>query len=221
MLELEETRLKKSNRASATHKDNSSSSTALTVSAAPSTVSQSQPQKFNNYRGNKKNNNRFRGNRNNNQFRSNYPNWAYPNVWPGPFTPWPNQFANWSPYSQTSTYRGPSVSPQMHQLPHQAHLMEIQPTTDFSQAYTTETLSDPNGEGWIMDSASTAHLSNTAGTLHSNLNHNINHSVIVGNGSKIPVTSIGSSSIHTSDTTSRPLTLNHHPTNCQKFDLCS
>lgn len=55
-----------------------------------------------------------------------------------------------------------------------------------------------------MDSGATAHLSVTTGTLDPYLNHNISHSVIVGNGSKLPVTSIGSSSLRTN---TRPLSL--------------
>lgn len=87
--------------------------------------------------------------------------------------------------------------------PQQAHLTEI-PSTELSHAYTTDTLIDQSGGQWYMDYGAMAHLSNNAGILNSTPNRNVNHSVIVGNGSKIPVTCIGSTSIQSS---SRPLNL--------------
>lgn len=57
-----------------------------------------------------------------------------------------------------------------------------------------------------MDSGTSAHLTSNAGTLQSTLNHNINHSVIVENGSSILVTSIGSTTIHSN---TKSLALNH------------
>lgn len=56
-----------------------------------------------------------------------------------------------------------------------------------------------------MDSSASAHLSAIADNLQYNLKHNISHSVIVDNGSNIPVTCVGSSILHTS---SKPLKLN-------------
>lgn len=195
MLEMEESRLKKSQRFSATHTDHASSSTTLTVAATlpptprPSNQQQTvnknrgnnnhhqqttQPAKSNNFRGNRKNNVRYIG-RNDFQFGSpNFLYWAPPNMWSGPpVSPWPNQFANWTPYSQMGTYRPLAASRPMNP--------------------NSQPLPVPYGAPWIMDSGFIAHLSATEGTLDSNLNHNINHTVIVGNGSKLPVTSIDSS----------------------------
>ncbi|CAA7058614.1 unnamed protein product [Microthlaspi erraticum] len=112
--------------------------------------------------------NRYRGGGRNNFPFGNppFPYWASPNVWPGPFGPWPNQFANWTPNSQMPTYRGPHVNPATRPVTNnsqQAHLVEIQPTT-LPQVYTTKTLPDPNGADWYMDTGATAHLSATAGS---------------------------------------------------------
>ncbi|KAL1214997.1 hypothetical protein V5N11_007773 [Cardamine amara subsp. amara] len=184
MLELEESRLRKNHKLpSAIHTDHSSSSSALTVTQPDKHHAQSQeqkPPKFNNFRDNKKHMNRYRG-RNNNQFYggqnygngqpqyagSNFPYWVGPTFWTGPPPPWPNQFTNWTPHEQTPTYHGlfPSVisaRPTNNNASH-AHLMEIQPT-GFTQAYTSETLLDPNAADWYMDSGANAHLTNTAGS---------------------------------------------------------
>lgn len=89
-------------------------------------------------------------------------------------------------------------------LPHQVNLMQIQAAFEFTQAYTTETLPNPNRAYWFMDSGTTSLLSNNEGILHSTLKHNTDHSVIVGNGLILPDTSIGSSSLRTN---ARPLSL--------------
>ncbi|CAL9243811.1 unnamed protein product [Arabidopsis halleri] len=192
MLEMEESRLKKSQRFSATRTDRASSSTSLTVAATspptprPSNQQQTfnnnrgnnnhhqhttQPAKSNNFRGNRKNNVRYIG-RNDFQFGSpNFPYWAPPNMWSGPVSPWPNQFANWTPYSQMGTYRPLAASRPMNPNSQQAHLTEIQPTS-FTEAYTTDTLPVIYGAPWIMDSGSTAHLSATEDVfLKRNLTH--------------------------------------------------
>lgn len=183
MLEMEESRLTKSRKHVASHNDHSSSSTALVVTDTISQVRQthtSQPQKFNNFRGNSRNN-RGRGKQNfqfpNNQF------WGQQNYWQPPFPYWQqptfnnNSMPQWNPY-MTNAYRGQSPTRPSIQQTQQTHLTEIQPTTDFSHAFNTETLPEQMGVDWYMDSGATTHLAASAGTLHSSLNHNINHSNI-------------------------------------------
>lgn len=104
-----------------------------------------------------------------------------------------------------TSYHGPTPSPPNHQS-HQSHVTSNQPTTDFSHAFNTKKpLQEPSGADWYMDSGATTHLAASAGTLNSSFTHNINHTVIVGNGSKIPVKTIVSYSI---STTTHPLALN-------------
>ncbi|XP_010436548.1 PREDICTED: uncharacterized protein LOC104720326 [Camelina sativa] len=168
MLELEENRLMKSHRHSATHKDHSSSTTALTVAAAPSTPRQPHHQNYTDnrgYTGNRGNKHNYRnrgGDRqnNNNTFRPSLPNWPTSSYWHGPYPFWPNYFGNWSPFPHNSMR--PSMSSPPQPAYPQAHLMEIQLGTP-----TTETLVDPNGAPWIMDTGSMAHLSSSSGPSNS------------------------------------------------------
>ncbi|XP_006296361.2 uncharacterized protein LOC17889790, partial [Capsella rubella] len=98
MLEMEESRLKKTNRHTANHTDHSSSTTALTV-ATTSTNPRPSQQHQNHYNrgGNKRNKNRGGGRNNSQQVRPNYASWAAPPFWQGPFTSWPNYYGNWMP----------------------------------------------------------------------------------------------------------------------------
>ena len=73
----------------------------------------------------------------------------------------------------------------------------LQPTTDFTSAFNTMTIGDPGAANWYMDSGATAHLASSSGILNTVLKHNTGNSVIVGNGFKIPIISIGSSSLYT------------------------
>ncbi|CAL9245815.1 unnamed protein product [Arabidopsis halleri] len=188
MLELEETRIKKVPRSSASHKDNSSSSTALTVAA--SSPHQSDLHRFNNNnRGNnnrgRRFNNRGRGGRGNN--RSSWsPQWSPQPYWPSPPPYWPQ----YPPWSQPSHSRFPQSAPPQSQP--QANFVEFQQPF---QSYVTESLNDPSASEWFMDTGATAHLTPTAGILNSNLNHSTGNSVIVGNGSSIPITSSGNTTI--------------------------
>lgn len=202
MLLNEETRLKKGTKPPATA-DNASSSTVLTVST------EKQPQRFNN--GNRKQNNRGRGRGRNNQQRSWNNNWQTGNwnphysvpfyqppmmQWPGFPTPWIQQ-AN-------RGILGPA--PQRQQQQQQALVADTQyqPTTDFAQAFNTLTIADPGAADWYMDSGATAHLASSSGTLNSVLKNSTGMSVKVGNGSLIPITSKGSTSLASY---SRPLSL--------------
>lgn len=109
MLEMEEKRLKKPRRATASYTNNASSSSALTVS--DSTNQQQRPQStksnHNNNKGNRRFNNRGRGNNQRNYFQ----NWPQSNNWNAPFMSWPPQFINWNPYTQAPTYSGPQAQP--------------------------------------------------------------------------------------------------------------
>ncbi|XP_013624777.1 PREDICTED: uncharacterized protein LOC106330936 [Brassica oleracea var. oleracea] len=95
MLDMEESRLNKPRRATASHMDMSSSSTVLVATETQPQQTRNQPQRNNNnYRGKK--NNRFRGNRGNfNNFLPQYPIWMPPTFWRGQYNAWPQKFANW------------------------------------------------------------------------------------------------------------------------------
>lgn len=175
--------------------DNSSSNTVLAVSvptAAAATASHPQnQQRFNNRGNHRNNNNRYRG-RNSFHPRFPYQQWNQP-FWHVSL-PWQQQ--QWSPM-QLSTYNGSGALGQRPAMvtPNQAHIVgntQIQPTIDFAQAFNTMTLTDPSENQWYMDSGATAHLTNNTGTLSSYFNYGIGNSVIVGNGSPIPITSSGS-----------------------------
>ncbi|KAG7542778.1 GAG-pre-integrase domain [Arabidopsis thaliana x Arabidopsis arenosa] len=198
MLEMEESRIKKVTRSSAAHNDNSSSSTALTVAASPQNRSDSNRSRFGNNRGKGgRGNNRGRGGRNNGfNNRSTWGSqWGSQPFWPSPPPYWPQ----YPPWSQPSHGRFPQSSPQQPQ----ANFVEFaQPI----QSYVTESLNDPAASEWFMDSGATAHLTPYAGILKSNLNHNTSQSVIVGNGSSIPITSTGQTTILSK---TKPLLLNN------------
>ncbi|KAG7620191.1 hypothetical protein ISN44_As04g012080 [Arabidopsis suecica] len=150
-----------------------------------------------------------------------YPQWPNMPIWPT--TPPPPQF-----YGQPRFHIGsqPPTLPQRAQgiLGHappsngSAFLTSAQPITSpantdiipttLANAFNTMTFSDPNDAGWYMDSAATAHLTAQPGTL-SSITSSSNSSlplVTVGNGSTIPVTSYGQTTIPSS---SRPLHLNN------------
>ena len=207
MLEMEETRLKKTHKVTASHKDNASSSTALVA-----TTLETQQQQYNNNINNRGNNNcgnrrgnRNRGRYNNNNFhqRPQYNNWTPPPYWYGSFSPnnyHPQQqasVAQWQPLPQglypPCFYAPPTQTP----APAQGLMADttIQPTRDFAEAFNTMTLTDPSQNGWFMDSGASAHLASSSGTLHSVFNTSTGTSVTVGNGSSIPVKFTGHSSI--------------------------
>ncbi|CAL9222402.1 unnamed protein product [Arabidopsis halleri] len=198
MLEMEESRIKKVTRSSAAHNDNSSSSMALTVAASPQNRSDSNRSRFGNNRGKGgRGNNRGRGGRNNGfNNRSTWGlQWGSQPFWPSPTPYWPQ----YPPWSQPSHGRFPQSSPQQPQ----ANFVEFaQPI----QSYVTESLNDPAAAEWFMDSGATAYLTPHAGILKSNLNHNTSQSVIVGNGSSIPITSTGQTTILSK---TKPLLLNN------------
>ena len=201
MLEMEEKRVLKFNKASATHKDNASSSTVLTVADEKLETSRPQQQRqhnYNNNRGGRRNENRGRG-RNNHQY---YTNWPQNQHWQSPYPQWQPRNPNWGSY-----YTPQLSQPQLMRPTQQANMAMplLQPTTDFAQAFNTMTLTDPSAGEWYMDSGATSHLAADPGILKSCLNKNISHSVIVGNGSQIPVLATGNTTLHTS---SRPLSLN-------------
>ena len=191
MLLNEETRLKRGQKAPATT-DTASSSTVLTAS-----TEKPQQQKFN--RGNRKQNRgRGRGGFNQRPWINNWnPNWNNNNAqWPLPF--YPGSMPQWptypTPWAQQDT-RG--ILGSQPQRPPQAHFANapLQPTTDFAQAFNTMTIADPGAADWYMDSGANAHLASSSGMLNYVLKDCTGKTVIVGNGSQIPITSFGSTSI--------------------------
>ena len=67
-------------------------------------------------------------------------------------------------------------------------------TAALAQHFTNMTLQQPAPE-WVMDSGATAHLSSDAGILSSLSPHPIYRHVVVGDGSTVPVTTSGHSSL--------------------------
>ncbi|CAL9238006.1 unnamed protein product [Arabidopsis halleri] len=194
MLEWEEKHLQKSTKPTASHTATASSSTALTASSSQPHSSSNRGRNGSNQRGNRRGGGgrgQNRGGRNN--FNSNRNSWGSSPYWPPPPPPyWLQPYHGWA-----------SAPPRRSSVPQpQAHLVEYNPM----HAYTSETVAAPDGADWFMDSGASSHLATNSGMLHSNLNRNTNESVIVGNGSSIPVTTIGSSSIRTS---TKPLVLNN------------
>ena len=80
-------------------------------------------------------------------------------------------------------------------------------TAALAQHFTNMTLQQPAPE-WVMDSGATAHLSSDAGILSSLSHHPIYRHVVVGDGSTVPVTTSGHSSLP-SLFPNRPLHLRH------------
>ena len=209
MLEMEEARLKKTNKTVAAHKDNASSSTALIATNPPKQSNQTNQQQYNNNRGNSnrgnKRGNRGRGRYNNYNQRPFY-NW---NTQPPPF--WYGAYnSNWNPQQQTqlapwqqqpqAMYPPRPYAPTLHpQAPTEAHMVNttLQPPMDYTAAFNTMTLTDPSQNGWFMDTGATAHLASTSGILQSVFNTSTGNTVTVGNGNTIPVLSTGYSSIPT------------------------
>ncbi|XP_013632706.1 PREDICTED: uncharacterized protein LOC106338222 [Brassica oleracea var. oleracea] len=202
MLEMEESHLKKIHKVTATHKDHSSSSTVLVATDQPNLA----PQQYNNRRNNSGRGNR-RGNRNkgrynNNNYhqRPNYNNWGSPPPWYG-FNNWSQQPqqspAPWKMPPHIQYAPRPYTLPAQCPAPAQAHLTDanLVPTTDFAEAFNTMTLADPSQHGWFMDSGATAHLASSSSILHFFFNTNTGRSVMVGNGSSIPISSSGNSII--------------------------
>ncbi|XP_013623916.1 PREDICTED: GATA zinc finger domain-containing protein 7-like [Brassica oleracea var. oleracea] len=145
MLILEEDRLGKGKKTTATNNESSSSTKVLAVTASTpehrsSSHGDQQQQQFSNKgRGR----NRGRGRHNNNSHRS--------------------QFQQWNtPFLHNHTLN--KVSSDHDHNNNNGGNQRFEPTTDFASAFNTMTLIDPNDSQWYMDSGATAHLSNTAGS---------------------------------------------------------
>lgn len=206
MLILEEDRLGKGKKVV----DNSSSSTkALNVAVTPNDrSSQQQPHHFGKNRGNRgRGGSRGRGRNNSTHPRAQFNQWGVP-YWNNGYPMWNSQqFNPWTQFPQPA-YAQPGLlgpRPQPQHTPVNAADQKNAPTADFASAYNTMTLFDPSDNQWYMDSGATAHLSNSAGNLHSVFKNNIGKTVTVANGGRIPVTFSGSRSFLTK---SRPLSLN-------------
>lgn len=59
------------------------------------------------------------------------------------------------------------------------------------EAFQTMNLQDPTNSGWYMDTGATNHLSAGIGNLHNVFNKRPISSILVGDGSHIPVTNTG------------------------------
>ena len=121
----------------------------------------------------------------------------------------PPPMMNWQQYPSPWTQVNPrGVLGPAPTRPQQAHIAGtvLQPTTDFSEAFNTMTIGDPAAANWYMDSEATAHLASSSGILDSVLKHSTGNSVVVGNGSSIPITHSGSTSL---SSPSRFLSLNN------------
>lgn len=200
MLELEETRLKKPHRATASHADHASSSTAL-VSAAPAQRHDNQHRhQHRGGRGNRRGS-RGRGRYNNYNNRQSHVPWNMPPQFWNAYNGWQQQNQWMQPQRQQAPPRAAS------QAPTEAHLMDnaYQPTRDFAEMFNTMTLAEPTSN-WYMDSGATSHLTSSPGNLQSVDKLNTRNTVIVGNGSSIPIFSSGKSFI---PSTTRPLHLNN------------
>lgn len=128
-----------------------------------------------------------------------------PQYWNTPFPQWQQQMLPWSYVTQFQQNRG-LLGPRPTSTPEANAVTEIQPTADFAQAFNTLTLSDPGAADWYMDSGAKSHLASSSGILTSGLKSNIGKSVMVGNGSSIPVIASGSSFLSSKN---RPLSLSN------------
>ena len=149
MLEMEETRLKKSHKVAVTHTDNPSSSTALITTNTQN--QQTNTSRNNNNRGNRRGNrNKGRYNNNNYHQRPFYNNWNTPPPWCGSYNNWlPQQQAPAVPWQTLPNDFYPPrqfTPPPQSQAPSEAHLahVNLQLTKDFAEAFNTMTLADPS-----------------------------------------------------------------------------
>lgn len=160
--------------------------------------SPNQPRHGNNFNcGNRRNNNNKSRGRNNFNNRNQQNNWNPNMYWPSPFQKW-QQPPYWGPFMpQNQNTRGVlGPRPVTNQ---QANLTFNAPqlTTDFAHAFNTMQLADPSAADWYMDSGATSHMAANQGILKSGIIKDVNHSVIVGNGSRIPVISSGNTFLNT------------------------
>ena len=220
MLVDEESRLKTKRNTAANNDDNSSSPQIL-LTTTPNHQSQapdySNPHSYsNNQRGGHRNRgNRGRHGRGRNNYNQNWnhnsyqPPWQWQQQQQQPF--W--QQHQWRLNSQPQTFVPPYASAQPGILgsmpqPQRGAFYLAQTSQTLASAFNTMTLQDPNDSGWYMDTGATAHLTSQPGMIFiSPMSPSYNNSlplITVGNGSNLPATAIGNSSI---STTSRSLIL--------------
>lgn len=196
MLELEETRLKKHTKPSATHTDSASSSTALiTTHRDVKTDNQTRNQGRNN-RGNRRGN-RGRG-RHNYGYNRQYWN-GPPQYWHGAYNNWPQYPPPYWNYPAGPAPQGVmQTRPSTPQQQQEAHMVanQYQPTRDFSDMFSTMSLAEPTSN-WYMDSGASSHISSTPGNLQSVVNLSTGNSIVVGNGSSIPIHCSGNTFVPT------------------------
>ena len=197
MLEMEETRLKKTHKVTIAHSDHSSSSTAIVASDQP--PKQSYNQQRNQPRNNRGNRhgNRGRGRYNNYNYQQRHPygNWGMPTpFWPYQYNNWQNpQTPSWMMQSTNGYNQRPYTLRPNTQEAHIAAL-GLQLTTDFAESFNTMSLAEPSPNCY-MDSGATSHLASSLGILRFVLKMNTGNSIVVGNGSSISIHASGSSFI--------------------------
>lgn len=188
MLELEETRLKKPHKTHISHTDHASSSTALVATSSDSKQSNNNNRNTNrNNRGNRRGS-RGKGRHNYNQ-RSSYNNWGMNPYWQG-YNNWNmQQQAPWMNFPQPNGFNPRGCAPRGGFTNNtEGHMVDnsCQPTRDFAEAFNTMTLTEPSPT-WYMDFGASPHIASNPGILQSVFNMDTGKSVIVGNGSSVPI----------------------------------
>ncbi|KAL2893028.1 Transcription elongation factor SPT5 [Bienertia sinuspersici] len=122
--------------------------------------------------------------------------WPQP-TWPSLPYPYPSQHLGPTPYAPVRPGQQAGI---LRQSPNQAHYVAPPPShgymsTNIDQAMYTMSLVDPN---YYMDTGSTSHMTNSEGNLspHFHLSNHVNNSIIVGNGSNIPIKGWEHASLH-------------------------
>ena len=130
------------------------------------------------------------------------PPWAYwqQGPWALPPCPYPSQAPGPSPWSVTRPSQPAHQTGILKPRPSQAYYTSGPSSqgympTNIDQAMHTMTLSDPN---YYMDTGATSHMTTSQGNLSSYfpLSNSHNNSIIVGDGSKIPIHGYGHKSLH-------------------------
>lgn len=129
-----------------------------------------------------------------------------PAPYPQPLAPYPHPVPGFYPPSVAAPYpqAGKSTGPSGAAL--HTHGATRDEPTSLPQAFTNMTFNDHGASEWYMDTGATSHLTSNAGILKTIFNNGIISSIMVGDGSSIPITHTGHSHLTTN---TRPLKLNH------------
>lgn len=126
--------------------------------------------------------------------------------WQTPYNNWNQpQMPSWMTYQSALPAQGMIQQRPSGQMQQEAHMVNnnFQPTRDFAEAFNIMTLAEPS-QHWYMDSGASSHVSSEPGNLQSVVNLRTGNSIIMGNGSKIPILFTGNSSFPSN---SKPLHL--------------